>query len=112
MTREKETAIKWQFGSSIHLDTQTGLAPVPPLRVVAVGDVSHRCHRVPSPPVFVVIARRSGEKGGGCIVPDGVVGSETDPLRDRAVLLLGLGQLDLGPETLVALFVVGKNRES
>lgn len=45
---------------------------------------------------------------GGCIVPDGVVGSETNPLGDGTVLLLGLGQLDLGPETLVALLVVQK----
>lgn len=47
----------------------------------------------------------------GYIVPDGVVGSETNPLRDGAVLLLGLGQLDLGPETLVALYVV-RNRQN
>lgn len=41
------------------------------------------------------------------IVPDGVTGTETDPLRDRAVLLLGLGQLDLGAERLVALCRAG-----
>ena len=41
--------------------------------------------------------------GSGSIVPDGVVGAQTDPLRDRAVLLLGLGQLLLGAERLVGL---------
>lgn len=36
-------------------------------------------------------------------LPDGVSGTETDPLRNGAVGLLGLGQLDLGAERLVAL---------
>jgi hypothetical protein len=39
----------------------------------------------------------------GSIVPDGVVGTQTDPLRDGTVLLLGLGQLLLGAERLVGL---------
>lgn len=39
----------------------------------------------------------------GAAVPDGVVGPEADPLRDGAVLLLGLGQLLLGAERLVGL---------
>lgn len=37
------------------------------------------------------------------IVPDGVTSPETDPLRDRAVLLLRLGELLLRTERLVAL---------
>lgn len=37
-------------------------------------------------------------------LPDRVSGTETDPLRDGAVGLLGLGQLDLGAERLVALW--------
>lgn len=37
------------------------------------------------------------------VVPNGVAGSETNPLRDRAVLLLRLGELLLRPERLVAL---------
>jgi hypothetical protein len=37
------------------------------------------------------------------IVPNGVVGPETNPLRNRAVLLLRLGELLLRPERLVAL---------
>ena len=41
----------------------------------------------------------------GLIVPDGVVRSETDPLRNGAVLLLRLGELLLGAERLVALVV-------
>jgi hypothetical protein len=36
-------------------------------------------------------------------LPDRVSGAETDPLRDRTVGLLGLGQLDLGAERFVAL---------
>jgi len=37
------------------------------------------------------------------VVSDGVVGAQTDPLRDGTVLLLGLGQLLLGAERLVGL---------
>lgn len=40
---------------------------------------------------------------GGFLVPDGVTSPETDPLRDRAVLLLRLGELLLRSERLVAL---------
>ena len=36
-------------------------------------------------------------------LPDGVAGPKANPLRDRAVLLLGLGQLLLRAERLVAL---------
>lgn len=39
----------------------------------------------------------------GAVVPDGVASSEADPLRDGAVLLLGLSQLLLGAEGLVGL---------
>jgi hypothetical protein len=35
--------------------------------------------------------------------PDGVASAKANPLRNRAVLLLGLGQLLLGSECLVAL---------
>jgi hypothetical protein len=37
------------------------------------------------------------------VVPYGVTGSETDPLRDGSVLLLSSGELDLCAEGLVAL---------
>lgn len=37
------------------------------------------------------------------IVPDGVTGSQSDPLRDRSVLLLRTRKLLLGAEGLVAL---------
>lgn len=36
------------------------------------------------------------------VVSDGVTGSETDPLGDRAVLLLRFGELGLGTERFVA----------
>lgn len=39
------------------------------------------------------------------VVPDGVTSPQTDPLRNGTVLLLGLRQLLLGLESLVALFV-------
>jgi hypothetical protein len=41
----------------------------------------------------------------GSIVPDGVTGSQSDPLRNRSVLFLGLGQLLLCSEGLVALLL-------
>lgn len=58
-----------------------------------------------SPPRDASCRSAHGERRGvyRSIVPDGVVGSEANPLGDGTVLLLGLGQLDLGPETLVAL---------
>jgi hypothetical protein len=40
----------------------------------------------------------------GVVVPDGVASAETNPLRNRAVLLLSLGKLLLGLEGLVALW--------
>lgn len=46
---------------------------------------------------------RRGCNGGVVYLPDGVSGTETDPLGNGAVGLLGLGQLDLGAERLVAL---------
>lgn len=44
------------------------------------------------------------ERNGEEDLPDRVSGTETDPLRNGAVGLLGLGQLDLGAERLVALW--------
>jgi hypothetical protein len=38
-----------------------------------------------------------------CDLPDGVVGAQTDPLGDGAVLTLSFGKLLLGAEGLVAL---------
>lgn len=91
-----------------HLDADAGLAPMSPLGVVSVA------------PSAVVLApadagcsqdriadRRDRRVDGLCGreegVPDGVTSAETDPLWDRSVLLLGLGQLDLRAERLVAL---------
>lgn len=42
------------------------------------------------------------------VVPDGVASAKANPLGDGPVLLLGLGQLDLGAERLVALCCDGK----
>ena len=39
------------------------------------------------------------------VVPDGVTGPETNPLRNRTVLLLGFGKLLLGAEGLLGLLV-------
>jgi hypothetical protein len=46
------------------------------------------------------VGLRESRSGG---VPDGVAGSEADPLGDGAVLLLRFGKLLLGAEGLVAL---------
>lgn len=95
----------------MHLDTQTGLAPVPPLSVVAIHTMS-AIMSAPVPPRQQRPVRPRRRRGGssddfvGRIVPDGVVRSETNPLRDGAVLLLRLGELLLGAERLVALFAV------
>jgi hypothetical protein len=82
-----------------YLDTDAGLAPMSPFRVVSV--TACQC-----PVLFPWIScyRRSVEsrlKRGG--VPNGVTGSKTNPLWDGSVLLLGSGELDLCSEGLVAL---------
>jgi len=78
------------------------------------GIVRHIIH------VFMAkLSRKSSERGGKLVswrgvpqtdieslVPNGVSGPETNPLRDRAVLLLRLGELLLRPERLVALWWV------
>lgn len=87
------------------LDTDAGLAPVPPLGVVSVRTV------------LVMLFLRHHASGwnstkwrgcyapeGGSYVPDGVTSPQSDPLRDRSVLLLGFRQLLLRPEGLVALW--------
>jgi hypothetical protein len=38
-------------------------------------------------------------------IPDGVTGAKTDPLGDGAVLLLSFGELHLGAEGLLGLFI-------
>ena len=47
--------------------------------------------------------RIRGQKKVVVCVPDGVASAKTDPLRDRPVLLLGLGQLSLCAVRLEAL---------
>lgn len=44
-----------------------------------------------------------GSRKQRCDLPDGVVGAQTDPLGDGAVLTLSFGKLLLGAEGLVAL---------
>ena len=38
--------------------------------------------------------------------PNGIAGPKTNPLRDRSVLFLGLGQLLLGAERFLALLIL------
>lgn len=52
---------------------------------------------------FVVSGSDGIYRGRSKNAPDGVASSESNPLRNWAVLLLGLGQLLLGSERLVAL---------
>jgi hypothetical protein len=51
-----------------------------------------------------VLARDVAGRDNKSVVPNGVSGPKTNPLRDRAVLLLRLGELLLRPERLVALW--------
>ena len=55
-----------------------------------------------------VMRIEGAEEERGCvyegIVPDGVTSSQTDPLRNRSVLLLGSRELDFRTEGLVALW--------
>jgi len=87
------------------LDTDASLTPVPTLGVVSVHPSVLCSYLIRSVPLSVVcglmpwlfLLLR-------WFVPDGVTGPETDPLWDRTVLLLGLGQLLLGAERLVGLW--------
>jgi hypothetical protein len=56
---------------------------------------------------FLLRAAREceGRRSCGRDVPDGVTSSQSDPLRNRSVLLLGFRKLLLRAEGLVALFV-------
>lgn len=96
-----------------HLDTQAGLAPVPSLSVVAESEELANGFVVSvsredivcgfGGKDFVGVVFREPASPGNNNAPNVVVSSEPDPLRNRAVLLLGLGQLLLGSERLVAL---------
>lgn len=48
--------------------------------------------------------KRTTSRRQKSVVPDGVTGPETNPLRNRTVLLLGFGKLLLGAEGLLGLF--------
>lgn len=52
------------------------------------------------PPRWKETERGEEENGHS---PDGITGSKTNPLRDRAVLFLGFGELLLGAEGFVGL---------
>lgn len=98
---EDEVAVQ----SASRLDTDAGLAPMPPLGVVPVRrqNVSPATlcsfHQVACiRPAFVFLESR-----WRCDEPDGVAGPEADPLGDGAVLLLRLRKLLLGAERLLAL---------
>lgn len=81
---------------------------------IVQGLVSRKVNRSKSPQCAVFLdCKTSGilpllprPKSALGIVPNGVASSETDPLGDRAVLLLRLGELLLRAERLVALFVM------
>lgn len=79
------------------LNADSGLAPMSSLGVVSEHIPLVLC---PSscPQIGASIAR-----GGRLSIPDCVASSETDPLWDRTILLLGFGKLELGAERLVRL---------
>lgn len=67
-----------------------------------------------SPPPHILLLAKCALRGKrrgfffvyrSLFVPDGVTSSQANPLGNGAVLLLGLGQLLLGAERLVALYV-------
>jgi hypothetical protein len=94
-----------------YLEAEAGLAPMPPLGIVPVfmrisilhiacdSDVNIGC---PGGVLWSVESFRS-HRGRYDFIPNGVAGAEPDPLRNGPVLLLGLGQLLLDTESLVAL---------
>lgn len=69
---------------------------MPPLGVVPVVVLSVPVH-ITSPSYSAM------SKHFSVVVPDGVAGPQSNPLRDRAVLLLRLRELLLGAERLVRL---------
>lgn len=48
------------------------------------------------------------EKGGGANAPDRIPSPQSNPLRNRTILLLGARKLLLRAEGFVALFVISK----
>lgn len=81
------------------LDTDAGLAPVPPLGVVSVGISISPCSVLQMPSLLLLFDAIVLS----VVVPDGVAGPQSNPLRDRAVLLLRLCELLLRAERLVGL---------
>jgi hypothetical protein len=75
------------------LDAEASLAPVSPLRIISTPIALVLCALFPLHP----FATR------GDAVPDGITGPQSDPLRDRAVLLLRFRELLLRTERLVGL---------
>jgi len=102
--------------AAIRLDAEASLAPMSPLGVVSVAMVPSvsfaptRCLSMDLdgswPPCLRSrsLCRKTLVCDAGYRVPDGVTSAEADPLGDRAVLLLRLGKLLLGAESLVALW--------
>jgi hypothetical protein len=94
-----------------YLDANAGLAPMSPFRVVSVNDCQYPALIEPASPFLTPCQPEACAYCGiwdsryekGEVVPDGVTGSETDPLWDWSVLLLGSGELDLCSEGLMAL---------
>jgi len=84
-----------------HLDAETGLAPVASLGVVS----SQKLSVLPSLASFHAqfLVPMLWEQAGQNLVPDGVTSPQADPLGNGPVLLLGLGKLLLGAESLLGL---------
>lgn len=119
IARLNEARKERQDASARHLDAETGLAPVSALGVVSTRlilsvlvvpyhpdtrrDLCRGRETLRRPAMARPLVLSDG-RFRGKFVPDGVTSSQTDPLGNGAVLLLGLGQLDLGAERLVALY--------
>lgn len=118
--QESRSGGKEEGEISTNLQTETGLAPVPPLGVVAVkrellafcfSSLLFRISVVVRSEIFC--CRRSSKlpndiDSGISEVKEhllyGVAGPQTNPLRNGTVLALGFSKLLLGAETLVALY--------
>ena len=76
------------------------------LCVVSINQVRSECgfHNIMGPSSKLLEIVEPWRRGlGGCSIPDRVASSQSDPLRNRSVLLLGSGELLLRAEGLVAL---------
>ena len=97
MREDDGMVVRGRMREAICLDTDTSLTPMSSLRVVSVRGVMLVLLRVVKLIWWAWLWRWEES------VPDGVTSSQSDPLRNRSVLLLSFRKLLLRAEGLVAL---------